>query len=102
MPRGALELYLRSRLALLAGLELQGHTRPSTGCVVGPLVRALQGMAGHNHIKRWFAVQAERVRADDHAAQWDRTAQGSRGAGTRGGSTQTPGFSLQVHSRRPN
>ena len=70
----ALELFLRSRLALLAGLELQGYTRSSTGCVVGPLVRALQGTAGHNRIKRWFAVHAEWVRADDRAAQWDRTA----------------------------
>jgi len=52
MPRGALELYLRSRLALLAGLELQGYTRPFTGCVVGPLVRALQGTAGHSSTKR--------------------------------------------------
>ena len=42
MPRGALELCLRSRLALLAGLELQGYTRLSMGCVVEPLVRALQ------------------------------------------------------------
>ena len=73
----SLDLYLRSRLALLAGLKLQGFKLPPKGCVVGPLVRALQGTAGHNRIKRWFAVHAEWpewVRADERAAQWDRTA----------------------------
>lgn len=67
------ELFLRSRLALVADLELHGYTRPTpaVGGAIGALVQRLHGTWAHRKVGGLFAVRTRWVDADQRVGDWE-------------------------------